>query len=362
MDETKEIFNEYLQSSMHVKSNYKSKKIDYTWMEKFEHALPYIDNILRNPKKFIVNEEEVVPVEKSKKVTVESIIYLSQHTNLIQDINEKTGDVKPSKVLNINKEESVDMYENRFVYTLIKHMSVFYEQHAPNMLGGSSLHDVKKATYEAFTKMGSDNIKVSVNFSSENHEDLDKDLDKSKGSVEDRLKYIKNNLDGFRGSDVYTTLDRMHIQEVRSPIKKTNAIRKNPNFIEANQLWDYIQSYTNDELKVEEAHNDYMDNGDIRAAFDSTFLEQYLSMNTLNEEQTVTSEEKAISMALAKVIADILDIDDKLMISKVKTVFSKEFNMAKEQVQKRNKRIVKIMNKKLADASLDIYDSIKKLR
>ena len=90
----RDVFTESLQSNLHVKTSYDSKEVDYTWLENFEETIPYIDNILRNPKKFIVNEEEVVPVEKSKKVTVESIIYLTQHTNLIQDINLKTNEVK----------------------------------------------------------------------------------------------------------------------------------------------------------------------------------------------------------------------------------------------------------------------------
>ena len=37
----------------------------------------------------IINEEEIVKVELAKRVTVESVIHLTQHTNLIQDINEE---------------------------------------------------------------------------------------------------------------------------------------------------------------------------------------------------------------------------------------------------------------------------------
>ena len=64
MDDKRDIFTKGLESSLHIKTNYDSKVLDYTWLEMFEETIPYIDNILRNPKKFIVNEEEVVPVEK----------------------------------------------------------------------------------------------------------------------------------------------------------------------------------------------------------------------------------------------------------------------------------------------------------
>ena len=108
-----------LNSTLGVKRDYEKMEYDHEWLETIEDAIPYIDNILRNPKRFIINEEEIVKVELAKRVTVESVIHLSQHTSLIQDIDKKTGDVKPSKILNINRDESLDTYENRFIFTLI---------------------------------------------------------------------------------------------------------------------------------------------------------------------------------------------------------------------------------------------------
>lgn len=360
-EQFKEKFTGGLQSNLHIKSVYDSRQLNYTWLEMFEETLPYIDNILRNPKKFIVNEEEVVPVEKSKKVTVESIIYLTQHTNLIQDIDEKTQDVKPAKVLNINKEESLDVYENRFVYTLIKNMNLFYTQHAQNLIGGSHLKDFKHANYEAKTKLGEEDVTVNIVFSSQNVQDLDKDMDKSKGTIEDRLRYVKNGLDGFRGSDMYVTLERLHVPEVRSPIKKTNAIRKNPNFQKANDLWNYIQSYSGDDVKEESSKSDYMDTGDIKDRFDESFMLEYLALNAISHDTNVMNEKKMIDMALSKVIENILDIDDKILASKIKAVFKKEFEEAQAKAQKRNSKIAKLYNKKLENTNESFIKAIKAL-
>ena len=359
----RDVFTESLQSNLHVKTSYDSKEVDYTWLENFEETIPYIDNILRNPKKFIVNEEEVVPVEKSKKVTVESIIYLTQHTNLIQDINLKTNEVKPAKVLNINKEESLDVYENRFVYTLIRHMSDFYERHKDNLIGGSYLKDLKYASYEGTTRIDGDETEITVKFSSKNIKNNDEGLDKSKGTIEDRLKHVKNALDGFRGTDMMVTLDRMHTPEVRSPIRKTNAIRKNPNFQKANDLWNYIQSYDEEQsVKMESSNNDYMDQGEIKSKFDDAFLLQYLALNEVSHTENIDNEKKVISMALAKVIENILDIDDKLMASKMRQLFKKEFDDIKSRTQARNARIANIYVKKLGLANENYINAIERLR
>ena len=91
-----------------------------------EDTIKYLDNILRNPNRFIINDEEVVNVEQARRITVESIKHLAKHTNYIQEI-ENNGDVRPSKVLNINKDESFNTYENRLIYTLINNMRTFID-------------------------------------------------------------------------------------------------------------------------------------------------------------------------------------------------------------------------------------------
>ena len=66
-------FNERLTSKMDVNIETNRPKSQFLWVQKMEDTVEYLDNILRNPTKLIVNEEEVVKIEKIKKVTVESI-------------------------------------------------------------------------------------------------------------------------------------------------------------------------------------------------------------------------------------------------------------------------------------------------
>ena len=88
-------------STSQVKTNFHKSEVDLTWLEMMEDTSHYINNILMEPKRAIINNEEVLQVEKSKKVTVESVIHLSQHTNLIDDIDLDAGSVRPKKVLNV---------------------------------------------------------------------------------------------------------------------------------------------------------------------------------------------------------------------------------------------------------------------
>ena len=127
-------FSENINSSLRVKTAYDRVNTSFEWLEIMEETIRYLDNILRNPNRFIINEEDIVKIELARRVTVESIKHLSKNTNLIQDYNKETGDVRPSKILNINKEESFDTYENRFIYSLIKNMKFFIERKKKNLI------------------------------------------------------------------------------------------------------------------------------------------------------------------------------------------------------------------------------------
>ena len=56
------------------------KIIDVSWVETIENALIHVDNCLRNPRRTIEDVEEIVPIALSRKITVESVKHLAQHT------------------------------------------------------------------------------------------------------------------------------------------------------------------------------------------------------------------------------------------------------------------------------------------
>ena len=52
--ENNEEFLNNINSTLNVKRDYDMKELDYEWIDIIEDVLPYLDNILRNPKRFIV--------------------------------------------------------------------------------------------------------------------------------------------------------------------------------------------------------------------------------------------------------------------------------------------------------------------
>ena len=87
---------------------------------------------------------------------------MARNTNLIQDIDKKTGDVKPSKILNINKEESFNTYENRFVYTLIQNMKMFIDRKKSTIVNESSFDSKNDITYNGKCSLGEESVSIEL--------------------------------------------------------------------------------------------------------------------------------------------------------------------------------------------------------
>ncbi|MDD3453838.1 MAG: DUF2357 domain-containing protein [Bacilli bacterium] len=341
-DELKNNFLDSLDSKMEVKIDYEKKEIDYSWIDLLYENVIYIDNILRNPKKFIINEEEIVKVELAKKVTVESIIHLTQHTNLIQDFDQKTNDVTPSKILNINKEESLDTYENRFIYTLIKQIDTFVNQHENDIVNGSYCYDEKEIKYNAGTKLDNEDIKISLSLSSNNKE---KNINVSYEDVKAKLKKIKMEIANFMNSELMISLTKLHVSQVRPPIRKTNVILKNPNFQKAEQLWNFFMSYDKYNFTLQKDNKEYIENGILKQQFDESFLLNYLAMNSLSKNEKKVSYEKTVTMSLNKVIEMLLD-NNELDKKRFNEIINEEYSSANEKIKNRDKIILSTFEEK----------------
>ena len=232
-------------SSLSVSTNLKKVETNFEWLYIMEDTVPYLFNILKNSNRLIVNEEEIVKIELARKITVESVRHLSKHTNFIQKI-EDNGDVQPSKILNINKEESFNTYENRLIYTLIESMKNFIAIKKKETVTASGTKDVKKASYKGKTNVGKEQISIDVSYTSSF---INEDEVKGEGSVPERIEKLETDIKALCSTDVYKFLQKEHVARVIPPIKKTNVILKNTNFQYAMKLWYFLQSHVANDTK-----------------------------------------------------------------------------------------------------------------
>jgi len=337
----KQEFLENNNSKLKVDTSYHKVEYDYSWLEKAEETVEYLDAIVRDPKRFIEKEEEIVPVEKAKKVTEESIKHLATHTYLIQEFDEKRGTITPSKVLNINKEESFDMYENRFIYSLLMNLQMFIARRKELTKEGSNCRVNKLINYSASTKVGKEKINIDINLTSDYYEDLVGKDPKGLG-LEERVERIQFIIADFLKSQFIKELVSSNVTMVKSPIRKTNVILKNPNFQKALELWEFIEQY-NVTDKVEENENKkYEDESIFRDTFDEAFLLNYLIMS--NDSKPSKSIKKYY---IRKIIKDFIENNDKYDEKSFKKLINNEFKSIYQDKLKREKEITKIFNKEI---------------
>lgn len=341
-----------INSSLRVISNSDSVNCDYEWLDMMEDTIMYLDNILRNPNRFIVNEEDIVKIELARRVTVESIKHLSRNTNLIQDYNKETGDVKPSKILNINKEESFDTYENRFIYSLIKNMKFYIERKKRNLVTNSSSKSSNKMEYSAKSCIGKENIDISMSISSK-REDVRNIKSDSGMSIEERIEKLELRLSDLCSSSVYQTIDKMHISLVTSPIKKTNVILKNVNFQYALTLWNYLQSHFDDGVKRDKKNRDFYDDGRFKKCIDESFLLDYLVLNSVNNDSNVNDKDDLSERIAGNMVEKIMSIDPDIDEKRLKDIVLKQYSTIKYKTVVNEKQIAdtfkKYMNRYLSD-------------
>lgn len=272
------------------------KSIDVSWVEAIENGLPHLDNVIRNPSRTIEDVEEVVPIALSRKITVESVKHLAQHTDLIQEIDPKTGRITPSKILNIHKEESLMTYENKFINTLVDRLYVFLNIRYQKLVQIAKDEEVYTLGYDGVLDDGAGK-QMKISMKVETIDSLDT-ADARGFTVWDRVEKIKKAIEGYKGSVLCTTLGNARI---RPPVMRTNAIMKNVDLKACLALWQYIESYdkVGYELNVSDTAQkpaeDYIEGVYRLAALNFMLMRAYTQTEAESAAELKTQKSKTLS-------------------------------------------------------------------
>lgn len=215
--------------------------ISLDWIDTIEGILPNLDTIVRNPRKFIVQEEDIVDVSLARSISTESVKFLAQHTNMISKVDEKTGDVTPSKILNITKEESFEIYENRFIYTLLLKLKDFVTMRYDKIKKASATQDVLELDVESRFNLPSKKVTYRTEYYAQLSFDEVMRLDPDTLTKIERVAKIDRIITDFLSSSFAKSM--RNSAPVRPPIMRTNVILKEPNFKKALTLWQFIETY-----------------------------------------------------------------------------------------------------------------------
>ena len=258
------------------------KVVDHDWLDFIEDVLPNLDTIVRNPRRFIVVEEDIIDISLAKSISKESVKHLATHTNLISAVD---GDrVIPSKILNVQKEESFEVYENRFLFTLLNKLSEFvkkrYEMIKKSILDSDRTQIYVESHYtmdqtqlifrlDTIANMGFEEVQRL------NNEDL---------TDYERVARMQSIISGFMSSAF--AKEMKSCAPVRPPIMHTNVIKKDPNFKKALKLWDFIFNYDKPGFHVEYINEATPITKEISPNFKAIMYLNHLAVTNLFENDT----------------------------------------------------------------------------
>ncbi|MGN0771419.1 MAG: DUF2357 domain-containing protein, partial [Christensenellales bacterium] len=231
-----------------LNTKHRNKSFDLDWVEIIEATLPHLDNIVRNPRKHIVIEEDIVDISLARAISTESVKHLAQHTNLISSVD-KDGMVTPNKILNTTKEESFEIYENRFIYTLLKNLSQFVTRRLEAIKAAYINDHVLELNVDTSVFTGKTRVFYKLDLIASLPFDEVQKMQTEDLTVVERIAKVQRIINDFLGSAFAKQM--VNSAPVRPPITRTNVILKNPDFKKALVLWQFIESYTKTGFAVE---------------------------------------------------------------------------------------------------------------
>ena len=229
-------------------SNRKIKiDVDESWIAIIEDTIPAFMEITRNPRVIITQEELVTNVVQARKIDSQVVRHLCAHSNLVDAVDEN-GDVIPSKVLNIFKEESWDTYENRFVNTLLHKAYDFVAKRFQDMKDAMNDEFGANLVIDATGSSKMETLEIHSHMKIRQTDELD-DADPNKRSAFARVKYLYEALNKLLQTRFAKEMAKF--SKVYPPLVSTNAIKKNPYLRKCHKLWDFLLVYADAGFSVE---------------------------------------------------------------------------------------------------------------
>ena len=335
--------------NVYLYEKYIERTVDIAWVEMIEQTIIPLDTIIRNPRRFIKNEEEILPIEMVKNVTTEGIRHLAQHTNMIATV--KGDEVTPQRMLNIHKEESFETYENRFIYTLLQKLQYFLDKRLQALMAKTGSQDVLEMRLDGNFDTGKDQIAYKLEFSYITpHIDLaDEDLkinaDVSQLSSMQRVERIRRILYDFMGSQLIRTLEGCAL--VRPPLTMTNVLTKNQDFKKAVELWMFIERYEDQGYNVSQIERDVVPTEKFLDEMLSVIALQYVisknnSGRTQEHDDYLARRNEILPNIVRKDIDKIIDNYD-LELDEIKRIFIERADIAEAARRDDNTKVESII-------------------
>ena len=225
-------------------SNRRMEKIvDTEWVEAVEQVLPAFQGIIENPRNVIREDELIVNVANARKTGSDVVRHLATHAGLVEDFEEDTGYVRPNRVMQKYREDSIgQVYENRVVFTALENAYQFVKIRYDALLEAMSDEFGAKLKFKTDMESATEAVHMDMFL---HIRDIDGVLD-----TDDKNREIFNRISRlyrilFTNMNSHFAKHMAKYPRIKGTLTKTNVLKKNKNYRAIMELLEYLRGYDN---------------------------------------------------------------------------------------------------------------------
>lgn len=216
------------------------KTVDLTWVDAVDETLMAFQNIVSNPRNIIREDELIVNVANAKKAGADVVRHLAQHSALVEKFDERSGDVRPSKLMQKYREDSVGLYENRLVFTTMETAFQFVKIRHDALFDAMSDEFGAKLKVDSTMETATELVKMDM-FLHIKETDSAIETDEKNGEVFGKISKMYRILSVLMRSQFAQQMAKL--PRVKGAITKTNVLKKNPNYRKVLALLEFLRGY-----------------------------------------------------------------------------------------------------------------------
>lgn len=221
--------------------------VEEDWIEAIENGLQFIEKAIKEERQFIRSNGEVVPIEKVKRTSKDSVEHLARHSNLFTREPNEGEDMIPDHLYTVERLSDYAVYENRFLYMLLCYLRDFIGMRYEKIVELTNTYKGNMTMNKAIVESNR-RITYEVRLEEERKNDDYLREHNSAQSAIDRILTI------YKAVSVYLATPLM-IEVAKSPMLKppivrTNVLKMNRNFREAMKLYEFVVAYDRDGYEI----------------------------------------------------------------------------------------------------------------
>ena len=221
--------------------------IDNDWVDAIEAGIVHIEKAIKEERQFIRSNGEVIPIEKVKHVSRDSVEHLAKHSNLITQYSEGE-DLTPEKLYTVERLNDYAVYENRFLYMLLCYLRDFITIRYNEIMEHSNKYEAE-ISFNKKIVCGKQKMAYTLTMRDVKRDDpYLKETNPAKDII-DRIHLLLKTVIAFLGTPLMQEVSKVAM--LKPPITKTNVLKMNNNFKGAVSLYEFIMAYNKKGYTIE---------------------------------------------------------------------------------------------------------------